>query len=136
MIAIRNTLTLCRAGAFQTLTEILIQYTGSIVALEEIRWTGEGQIKINEYIIYYKGTNNRHNFWTGFVVHKNYESCVLKFNPVSERIHTIRLTTNPKKICLINIDSPTENSNEVDKDKLYEGVTKIYDRSPGSLLYL
>jgi len=106
----------------------------SIAALQEIRWTGEGQIKINDYIIYYKGTENRHNFGTGFAFHKNYESCVREFNPISERICTLRLRTKPKEICLINIHAPTENRDEVDKDEFYEKVTRIYDRLPGSVI--
>jgi len=104
--------------------------------LQEIRWTGEGQININDYIIYYKGTDNRHHFGTGFVVHKNYESCVGQFNPISERICTIRLRTKPKTICLINIHSPTENCKEVDKDEFYEEVTRIYDRLPRSVIQI
>jgi len=104
-----------------------------ITALQEIRWTGEGQMKINDYIIYYKGTNNRH-FGTGFVVHKKYESCVWEFNPISKQICTIRLRTKPKEICLINIHAPTKNSDEVDKDKFCEEITRIYDRLPESVI--
>lgn len=74
---------------------------------------GQGQIKINDYIIYNKGTDNRHFFGTGFAVHKNYESCAHKFNPISERICAIRLKTNVIGICLINIHAPTENSDKV-----------------------
>ncbi|KAL4135669.1 hypothetical protein QTP88_007267 [Uroleucon formosanum] len=111
-----------------TLTEVLSQYTVLIAALQEIRWTGEGQMKINDYIVYYKGTDYGHHFGTGFAVHKNYESCVREFNPISERICMIRLRTKPKEICLINIHVPTENSDGVDKDEFYEEVTRIYDR--------
>jgi hypothetical protein len=79
-------------------------------------WTGEGQIKINNYIIYYKGMNNIDHFGTGFEVHKNYESCVRELNPISEQIWTIWVRTKPKKICLINIHALVEISDEVDKD--------------------
>jgi len=75
----------------------------SIAALQEIRWTGEEPIKINDYIIYYKGVETRHHFEPGFAVHKKYEFCVREFNPTSERIYTIRLRTKPIEICLINI---------------------------------
>lgn len=106
----------------------------SIAALQEIRWTGKGQMKINDYIVYYKGTDYGHHFGTGFAFHKNYESCVREFNPISERICIIRLRTKPKKICLINIHAPTENSDEVDKDEFYEEVTRIYDRVPENVI--
>lgn len=80
--------------------------------------------------------DNRHYFGTGFAIYKNYESCVREFNPISKRICTMRLRTKPKKICLINIHAPTENSDEVDKDEFYEEVTRIYDELPGSVIKL
>ncbi|XP_025205077.1 craniofacial development protein 2-like [Melanaphis sacchari] len=102
--------------------------------LQEIIWIGEGQMKINEFIIYFKGTDKRHHFGTGFAVHKNYESCVSEFNSIFERICTIRLRTKLKEICLINIHAPTKNSDERDKDEFYDEVTRISDRLPGSVI--
>jgi len=113
---------------------MLSQYTVSIGAHKEIRWTGKGQMKVNDYIIYYKGTDNIHHIGTGFVVHKNYESCVREFNPISERIYTKLLKTKPKEICLINIHAPTENSDKVDKDVFYDEITRIYDRLHRNLI--
>jgi len=81
---------------------MLSQYTASIAALQAIRWTGEGQMKINDYITYYEGMDNRHHFETGFEIHKRYESCVREFNPIAERISTIQLRTKPIEICLVN----------------------------------
>ncbi|XP_029340938.1 craniofacial development protein 2-like [Acyrthosiphon pisum] len=91
-------------------------------------------MKINDYIVYYKGTDYGHHFGTGFAVHKNYESCVREFNPISERICMIRLRTKPKDICLINIHATTENSDGVDKNEFYEEITRIYDRVPESVI--
>ncbi|KAL4104223.1 hypothetical protein QTP88_019532 [Uroleucon formosanum] len=91
-------------------------------------------MKINDYIVYYKGMDYGHHFGTGFAVHKNYESCVREFNPISERICMTRLRTKPKEICLINIHVPTENSDGVDKDEFYEEVTRIYDRVPENVI--
>lgn len=109
---------------------MLSQYTVSIAALQELTWSGEGQMKINDYIIYYKWTDNRHHFETGFAVHKNYGSCVREFNPISKQICTIWLRTKPNEIYLFNIHAPTENSEEVDKNVFYDEVTRIYDRLP------
>lgn len=73
-------LSLYRIGACQNLAEVLKEYV-TIAALQEVRWTGTGQVKINDYIIYYKGMDNTHHFGTGFAVHKDYKMCVEEFNP-------------------------------------------------------
>lgn len=78
--------------------------------------------------------DNRHYFRMGFAVRKKYESSVSEFNTISERMCTMQLRTTPKKVCLINIYAPTENSDEADKDECYEEITKTYDRLPGTAI--
>jgi len=68
------------------------------------------------------------------VVYKNYGPWVHGFNPISERICTIQLRTNPINICQINIYAPTEWSDKVDKNELYEELIKIYDRVSESVI--
>lgn len=46
--------------------------------------SGTGQIRIGEYIIYYKGMENRHNFDAGFAILKDYIARVSEINPLSE----------------------------------------------------
>jgi len=84
-IATWNILSLYHTGACPNLTEILRKYNVSIAALQEIRWMGTEQIRIGEYINYYKEMESRHHFGAGFAIHKDYESRVAEFNPISER---------------------------------------------------
>lgn len=67
----------------------LKDYNIDVAALQEIRWTGTGQIRMNDYVLYYKGLNDKHQFGTGFAVHKNLLSSVKEFNPIFERVCTI-----------------------------------------------
>lgn len=68
-IATWNILTLYRTGAYQNLTEVLKKINVSIAVLQEIQWTGNGQIRIGEYIVYYKGMEDKHHFGTGFAIY-------------------------------------------------------------------
>uniref|UniRef100_A0A2S2QMB7 Craniofacial development protein 2 n=1 Tax=Sipha flava TaxID=143950 RepID=A0A2S2QMB7_9HEMI len=129
-IATWNTLSLYRTGACQNLADVLKEYNVTIAALQEVRWTGTGQVKINDYTIYFKGKNDSHQFGVGFAVNKDYEMCVKEFNPVSERICTIRLDTEPLNMFIINIHAPTEGKEDLIKEEFYEEITEIYDRAP------
>lgn len=57
---------------------------------------------------------------------------VKEFNPISERISTIRLNTNPINLFIINVHAPTECQEDtcIEKDILYEEITKVFDESP------
>jgi len=80
-----------------------VTYGIKVVALQEIRWTGAGQLKIGKYIIFYSVTENRHNFGSGFAVH---ESHISEFNPVSERIVVLGINTIPLNIVIICVHAP------------------------------
>jgi hypothetical protein len=47
-IATWNTLSLYRTGACQNLADVLKEYNVTIAALQEVRWTSTGQVKIND----------------------------------------------------------------------------------------
>lgn len=66
----------------------------------------------------------------GFAVHKNFVRHVKEFNPISERISTIRLNTNPINLCIINAHAPTECKEDIEKDIFYEEITKVFDELP------
>lgn len=68
----------------------------------------------------------------GFALQKDYEFCMKKFKPVSERICTIRLDTKPLNTFIINIHTPTECKEDITsiKEEFYEKVREIYDSAP------
>lgn len=119
-IATWNILSLYRTGACQNLTEVLKKYNVSIATLQEIRWTGTGQCRIGEYPIYYEGLEDKHHFSTGYAIHRDYESRVAEFKPISERVSAIRVKTTPIDLFIINIHAPTENSEEDVKESFYD----------------
>jgi hypothetical protein len=57
-----NTLSLYRTGSCQNLADVLKEYNITIAAHQVVRWTGTGQVKINDFTIYYKGLDDSHQF--------------------------------------------------------------------------
>ncbi|XP_025407600.1 craniofacial development protein 2-like [Sipha flava] len=70
-----------------------------------------------------------HQLGVGFAVHKNFVRYVKEFNPISERISTTRLDTNPMNLFIINVHAPTEVKEDIEKDIFYEELAKIFDES-------
>ncbi|XP_008181591.1 uncharacterized protein LOC103308977 [Acyrthosiphon pisum] len=94
-------LSLYRTGACQNLTDVLVIYGIHIAALQKIRWSGNGQLKVEKYIIYFSRMEERNRFGSGFAVHESLEPCIIEFNPVSERIAVLRVDTQPLNIVLV-----------------------------------
>lgn len=65
-IATWNITSLFRTGSCQNLVDVLDTYEIKIAALQKIRWTGTGQLKVGEYVIFFSGLEDRHFFWNWF----------------------------------------------------------------------
>jgi hypothetical protein len=70
------------------------------------------------YSFYSRNENN--TFGTGFVVHRDYKGAVLGFQPINERICTLRVIACFVNICFICVHAPTEKAEEEMKDRCYE----------------
>ena len=102
-----------------------------IIALQEIRWKGHGQIKKNKYSLYYScSRQSLGQLGTGFIVRKEVENNITSFTPINERICIPRLKGKFHNLTLINVHAPTEEKTEEEKDKFYDELQKAYDRAP------
>lgn len=126
-----NIRTLYRAGALQTLTNELKRYRMDIVALQEIRWTGNGEQKLDDYMLLYGGnTTERHELGTGFMIKRKLWNSLINFTAMNERLSMLRLQTKKFKITLLNIHAPTEETDQDIKDDFYETLEGFFDSIP------
>jgi exonuclease III len=80
-----------------------------IIAVQEIRWKGHGQIKKNIYSLYYSCSEQATgHFGTGFIVKKEIEKNIMSFTPINEKTCTIRLKGKFHNITLINVHALTK----------------------------
>jgi len=109
-IATWNLLSLYRTGTCQNLVKVLRTYGVKVAALQGIRWKGTGQIRVNDYEIYFSGMVDRHSYGCGFAVHKPLVPHIKEFRPVSERIAVLRINSRPIDLILICVHAPTDTS--------------------------
>lgn len=126
-----NIRTLYQVGALQATIREVEKYEMNIVALQEMRWPGQGKLKKKNWDIYYSGTNNNaHVFGVGFMVGKTLRDKVISFNPMNERICYIRIKMKFNNISLFTVHAPTEDKEEVIKDQFYSQVEREMDKCP------
>jgi len=103
-----------------------------VAALQEIRWKGTGQIRVNDYEIYFSGMVDRHSYRCGFVVYKSLVPHNKEFRPDSERIAVLRINSRPIDLILVCVHAPADTSMDNMKNTFYEDLDRTYDRLPGN----
>ena len=79
-----NVLTMLQTGKMQEVAEQILQTELQIVALQEIRWKGQGQIKKDKYNLYYSCKEGQTGqLGTGFLAKKEIVKNIMGFEPIN-----------------------------------------------------
>ena len=125
-----NVLSLYRAGAFRLLLDQINKYKTGIIAIQEIRWIGQGTLEEKDHTIFYSCDRKQHKLGVGCVVKKNFKHLVMDFEAISTRICTLRIKGVFFNYTIINVHAPTEVSTEEGKESFYDLLQKTYDECP------
>jgi len=101
-----------------------------LVALQEIRWLGNGTLEKKNCAIFYSCNPVRHVLGIGFYVSSRFLPNILRFEPVSDRLCWIRVCGKFINYSIINVHVPTEDKDDEEKDKFYLELETIYSRCP------
>lgn len=125
-----NVRTLNRLGGPKTLADELKNAKLDITALQETKKAGKNMASFKDYALYYSGTQSASLFGTGFLVAGKALGAVIGFNPIDERMCTLRVKGKFFNITLINCHAPTEEKDDDIKNAFYEKLQKVFERSP------
>jgi len=96
----------------KTVTDQVQKYKLTVVALQDLRWPGNGNIKSENYTIFYSGSENgRHEYGVGFMISDAILPNVKSFTPVSDRLCVLKLEGRYWDIVIKNCYAPTEGEN-------------------------
>ena len=101
-----------------------------LLGISEMRWTGMGHFMSDDYEVYYCGQETLRRNGVAFKCTDEIRRCVMGFNPVSERIATIRLQCKPVNMTVLQVYTPTSTAEEGDMEEFYEKVQHVVDEIP------
>ena len=101
-----------------------------VLGISEMKWTGMGQCTSDEHDIYYCGQETLKRNGVAFICNNKLRRCVMGFNPVNDRIATIRIQCKPIHITVVQVYAPISSSEEEDIEAFYETVQYVIDQTP------
>ena len=78
------------------------------MGISETKWKGIGQVKSDDYSVYFSGNDKIERKWVAFICTEKIKKCVLGFNPISDRIITIRIQGKPINFTFIQVYIPLQ----------------------------
>jgi len=126
-------MTLLKPGKLQELAEEIAKTQIEILALQEVRWPGKGQINKKDYLFYYSGTKEKTGqAGTGFLLMKKIQKHIINSELHNERLCKLRVKGKYNNITLINAYAPTEDKTEEVKEQFYDDLQYTVDKVPKS----
>jgi exonuclease III len=128
-----NVRSIYRAGSLRAVGEDISKYTIDLVGVQEVRWDGGDTERAGEYTFFYEKGNENHELGTGIFVHKRIISAAKRVELVSDRLSYIILRGRWCNIIVLNVHTPTEDKIDDIKDRFYDELEQIFDKSRGTI---
>ena len=122
--------TLYSAGKLAQVINEMKRYNLDVLGISEMRWTESGKMDSDGTTIFYSG-GSKHERGVGIMLTAKVAQTVISWEPVSDRIITVRLQARYFNVSLIQVYAPTNTASDEDKDLFYEQVQNVLDAIPG-----
>ena len=124
-----NVRTAYETGKLEQIIKEMKRYKLGILGVSEMRWAGSGKIVSDDITVLYSG-GDHHERGVGILVSKDIAGAIIGWEPVSDRIITIRLQTRFTNVSIIQVYAPTNSALDQDKDDFYEQLHVTIDDLP------
>ena len=101
-----------------------------ILGISELRWTGMGEFNSDDPYIYYCGQDSLRRNGVAIMVNKRVRNTVLGCSLKNDRMISVRLQGKPFNITVIQVYTPTSNTEEADVDRFYEDLQDLLELTP------
>ena len=99
----------------------------NILEISELKWTGLGYFKSDDYTIYYSGHEKQRKNGVALIIQKDTAKTVISYNVVNDRLISVRLRGAPFNMTIIQVYAPTTDAEEEEMERFYDQVQTEID---------
>lgn len=120
---------LLKDGKLKILESELERCNSTITGISETHWRDSGHFDTGKYTIYYSGNDNSFA-GVAIAIPKQWNSSVLGYNPVNDRIISIKLNASPISINIIQVYAPTSAADDDVVETFYNQLETCMSQVP------
>ncbi|XP_050663868.1 craniofacial development protein 2-like [Leptidea sinapis] len=127
-----NTRGLLHPGKLSIVDEERERLNISILGVSETHLRGQGHFRTTlGSTLYFSGNDSCSKNGVGFLLPPKMNKYVLGYNPISDKIITMKLNTKPCLLNIVQVYAPTSTASDEDIDEFYGTLEKTLDDIPG-----
>ncbi|XP_042885530.1 craniofacial development protein 2-like [Penaeus japonicus] len=101
-----------------------------IVGISELKWTDKGYFRSEDFTVYYSGHESNRTRGVAIICNKMVANAVLGFNPLNDRIMTLRIQCKPINVTIVQVYAPTTAAEETEIEEFYEQLQEVTESIP------
>ena len=117
-------------GKLEVVKQEMARVNVDILRIRELKWTGMGEFNSDDHYIYYCGQESRRRKGVAITVNKRVQNAVLGCNLKNDRMISAHFQGKPVNITLIQVYTPTSNTEEAEVEQFYEDLQDILELTP------
>ena len=98
-----------------------------ILGISELKWTGMGEFNSDDHYIYYCGQESLRRNGVAIMANKRVWNAVLGYNLKNDRMISVRFQGKPFNITVIQVYTPTSNTEEAEVEQFYEDLQELLE---------
>jgi endonuclease/exonuclease/phosphatase family metal-dependent hydrolase len=126
-----NVMAVLKTGKMNEIADEMLKTQLQIIALQELRWKGVGQINKTKYtLLQLQSPQKTGQLGTGFMIRNEIKKNILSFEPYNERLCKLRIKGKFNNLSIISVNAPTEEKSDEEKEKFYEDLQIVLNKIP------
>ena len=100
------------------------------MGISETHWCDSGELRKDGYLFLCSGNDSIHREGVAIILNKTAQRSLIGYNPISERIISVRLRTQIGVTTIVQVYAPTTASSEEEITKFYDQLQRQIDTTP------
>ena len=102
-----------------------------------MRWTGKGHFTTSDgHTVYFSGNEKGGKKGVAFIANQHTAKRVLGYNPINDRLISLRLQAKPINITIIQVYAPTSSATDDVMDEFYNQLQDTLDTASKEMQFL